>query len=129
MRKTSPSGADFPSSSGRSHSETVEYDDALDLLRARKLDLFTVRQRLLQRRLSGDSLPGFREDYGALRRDEEEVRLAILQLENRWRARPLVYPRSRPKNCPKATRRLRRWLNFLMITTLLAYLLLYYFGR
>jgi len=49
-------------------------------------------------------------------------------LENQWRSSPRIYARERDKECPKSARRLRRWLNLLMIIVLMAYFLLFILG-
>ena len=109
-------------------SAASEFEEAFGSLTIRKRDLFLRRQRLAHRRLKGDSIPTFRDEYLDFREREEEVRLEIMRLENRWRTQPRIYDRKRVVDCPTPNRRFRIWLMILMITSLMGYLLILLLG-
>lgn len=97
-----------------------EFEEGSASLALRGRALFHQRQRLAHRRLSGESIPEFRDVYLGLRQEEEEIRFRLLQLENEWRTAPRIYSRPRTVECSKSVLRLRRWRIVLMITVLLA---------
>jgi hypothetical protein len=124
MEKPSSVKAPYSSSNSDVVPAAAEFERVHNSLLSRKRDLFVLRQRLAHRRLSGETIPDFRDAYLGLRREEEEVRFEILRL----RSSPRIYARERDKECPKSARRLRRWLNLLMIIVLMAYFLLFILG-
>lgn len=88
--------------------------------------LFTLRQKALRKSLAAEDLRGLREIYLAVRREEEEIQVQRLRLEQELLRSAGALPCQKSK--PEPNRALRRRLQILMIVLFAGAISLWWWG-
>lgn len=124
----SPVGVSFRSARKTSKLNAMETDPTptrtfsyeSDELDASREELWRTRQRMLHDLFRGTPTPGLREKYLAIRDREALLDYGDLKARNRRDKEARVF--DRPRKTTPTNRRLRIWLNLLMIAMVLAVL-------
>jgi hypothetical protein len=91
----------------------------LDEIGLVRKDLMTERQKRIHARVRGQAKEDFREKYLSIRDRESLLEYEELKILNRTSSEPKIFDRPRKKK-EKPNRRLRIWVNLLMIAMVLA---------